>query len=523
MERPQQSEPTRAGHGSESERYATLADYLRVLRRRKWLILACTLAFGIVAAGLSLSQPKTYEATTQLIFRDPLADLDLLPGVDRVVTESPIVKTAAAAELITRPEVTRIVRRKLDERLNGSNLAAGIDTDIGVQTNIVSLTASFGDPQVAAEVANAYAEAVQRVELQDARRRLEPLEESLKEQINALRGRDLDPGLEALELVPLQQALRQVETAEVIAEPVTIAQPAVAPAGPASPATRRNTMLGLLLGFIFGVMAAFVRDVLDRRLNSVQQVHEVTGVPVLSRVPESAMGYPGLARGVDLAMLDWDFESFRALRMGLAALDSAPRSVLVTSATEEEGKSTVSMGLASAAALTQQRVLLVECDLRRPVFARRLKIDASPGLSDYLSGAASPADILQVVELRRPVTPDDRSDERVASMVVITAGAMARNPAELLAGDRFADFLAKASRAYDLVVLDSPPALAVVDPLAIAPSVDAIVLCARLRSVRRDQLVAVRSALGQFDRPIGAVVTGLKKGDRGSYDYYYGY
>jgi len=525
MEQPQDNGAPAGNPPVESQpgRYSSLADYLRVLRRRKWLILASTVALGVLAAGMSINQEKVYEATTQLTFRDPLADLDLLPGVDRVAQESPVVKTAAEAELITRPEVTRIVRRKLDGELNADELQVGIDTQIGVQTNIVNLTASFGDPEIAARVANAYAEAVQRVELRESRQRLKPLEESLEDQIDAVRDRDLEPGLEALELLPLQQALRQVQTADVIAEPVTIAQRAVAPDGAASPATRRNTALGLLLGLVLGIGAAFVRDTLDRRLHSVHQVHETTGAPILSRVPVSAFGYAGLARSSNLVMLDSDFEAFRGLRMNLAALSgSPPRSVLVTSAVEEEGKSTVSMGLASAAALAEQRVLLVECDLRRPVFARRLGLQDSPGLTDYLSGRAGPADILQTVPLRNPATLNDRSDDAVASLVAIAAGTSVPNPAELLVGARFRSFLEKVSRAYDLVVLDSPPALAVVDPVELASVVDGIIVCVRLRRTTTDQLQAVRSAVGQFDRPMGAVVTGIKRSDPDSYDYYYG-
>ena len=529
MEQANQTQPAVGAPPSAADqhapRYASLSDYLRVVRRRKWWIIASTVVFGVLAAGISLNQEKTYEATAQITFRDPLQGLNILPGVDFVPDESPVVRTAAQAELITRPEITRRVRRKLDTDLNADELALGIETQIGVQTNLVSLKASFGDPEVAARVANAYAEVVQDRELKDALADFDAVQDSIREQIQAVQERDLNEGLEALEVAPLQQSLRQVQTAEVTAEPVTIAKRAEVPTGPASPATRRNTALGLILGFVFGLIAAFVRDMLDRRLHSVHHIHEATGLPILSRVPHTALGFAGLSRSSSLVMADSDFEAFRALRMNLGAFGSnpSPRSVLVTSALDQEGKSSVSMALASAAALAEQRVLLVECDLRRPVFARRLNVNRQPGLSDYLVGDASPPEILQTVELRPPRIAGDASDAVAGTMVVIAAGKQVPNPAELLVGARFRDFLEKTSKAYDLVVIDSSPMLAVVDPLEIAPRVDAILVCVRLGSTTRDQARAARSVLASVDRPIGAVATGLRRGDPDSYDYYYGY
>jgi Mrp family chromosome partitioning ATPase len=220
----------------------------------------------------------------------------------------------------------------------------------------------------------------------------------------------------------------------------------------------------------------------------------------------------------------------------------------------DEGKSTVSVSLASAAALAGSRVLLVECDLRRPSLSTRLGVKSNPGLTDYLQGAALPQDLLQMVPLTppagaasqpsaKPIVTSPHPSPRMTSpstqrkkggkpqqpqptapsMVVISAGSPVTNAPELLQSKRFEDFLDKVSRAYDLVVLDGSPLLSVADPLELAADADGVLLCIRVQRTTRDQARASVAALGHLpERPSGIVVTGLKRGDE-TYQYYYGY
>jgi Mrp family chromosome partitioning ATPase len=314
-------------------------------------------------------------------------------------------------------------------------------------------------------------------------------------------------------------------------EPVQIAERAEVPGAPASPQPVRNSILGLSIGLILGLLAAFVRDSLDRRLHSAQEVHDELDLPVLGRVGESAFSYAGLARNGAAPILESEFEAFRMLRMNLSFLAGGRqlRSILVTSALAEEGKSTVSMALASAAALAGQRVLLVESDLRKPSFSRRLGVAREPGLTNYLVGSASPSEILQVVELTKPLpvtsgtSPPQADSGTNVSMVCIAAGSPVPTAPELLQSERFRDFLGKVSKAYDLVILDGSPLLAVSDPLQIVPMVDGVLVCVRAQQTTREQARAARAALDHLpQRPAGAVLTGLRRGDEG-YEYYYGY
>ena len=527
----------------EKPRYSSLGDYLRVVRRRRLLIALVTLAVFAAALGRSLAQDEIYVAEAQIQFRDPLADLDLVGiGGETVPELAPNQRAAANAELVTRPEVTRRVRDRLDTSLSLAALQGAIDARVSPQTNLVILEASWGDAEFVAELANGYAVAAREVAQKDNERRLKRFKESLSERLQATKENlpapgepPADPGL-AFTIAALSQNLANVRSLEDVAEPVQIAQRATVPGSPAAPNPVRNGILGLSIGLVLGLLVAFVRDSLDRRLHSAQEVHDELEVPVLGRVGAAAFSYAGLVKNGRPVMLENDFEPFRVLRMNLAFLtsdDRPPRSVLITSPLAMEGKSTVSVSLASAAALAGQQVLLLECDLRRPSLAARLNVSRAPGLTDFLSGAVQPQEILQEVQISEPRrlngTAQGGSAENksrnapTASMVCITAGKAVPNAPELLHSDRFRDMLEKLTRAYDLVILDGSPLLAVSDPLEVAPFVDGILVCVRSQQTTREQIRSAKSALGHLpERPMGAVLTGLEPGDE-SYGYYYGY
>jgi Mrp family chromosome partitioning ATPase len=156
-------------------------------------------------------------------------------------------------------------------------------------------------------------------------------------------------------------------------------------------------------------------------------------------------------------------------------------------------------------------------------------VERAPGLSDYLQGNAAPQEILQVVDLAAPVPGEKpsslpRSQPSAGTLVCIAAGSPVTNPAELLASERFEDLLTKVRKLYDLVIVDSGPVLAVVDPLTIMPMVDCALVCVRVQATTKEQARATKSALGNLPpRPMGAVITGIKHGGPDSYDYYYGY
>jgi capsular exopolysaccharide synthesis family protein len=510
----------------QSPRYSTLYDYLRVIRRRWLVIVAFTVALGAAALAFSLAQKPTYEASAQIAFNDIAAELSLVSGTAAVPDIFAGTRAATNAELLTRGAVTNRVAKRLDSDLSPAELSAAISTRVGLQTNLVILTATSGDPALAADIANAYAQVVKQIGTREAQDLLNKLEKSAARELEQA---DTGDNADSFRLSSLQDRLSRIRTLQDVTEPVEVAVSAFEPTDPVAPKPARNTVLGLLLGLTLGVMAAFVRDSLDRRLHGAHEVHQELDVPVLGRVSETALIYPGLAADRSAPMSEADFEAFRILRTNLRALTEGEplRTLLVTSGRPDEGKTAVSLSLASAFAVAGQRVLLVECDLRRPSFARRLGVRDVPGLTDYLSGNAEPRDILQVVKLTAPSGAQNGSRATrggAGSMVCIAAGSPVPLSAELLSGERFRDFLEKVTKAYDAVVIDASPLLAVGDPLDLVSQVDGVLMCVRSGHTTRDEARASRAALANLpDRPVGAVMTGLKRGGVDGYGYYYGY
>lgn len=515
--------------------YVSLRDYLRVLRRERLLILIVMVSCGAAALAYSLSQPDRYDATASLAFRDPLADFGLI-GLDTVPEESPQIRAAANAQLIARPEVTRLAALSLGA--DPGALIGMVSGQVSPQTNLVLVQASASSGERAAAIANSFAEAAKTVGTRDIQARLKQAERSVeREAERTIKDEKEGKGI-ALGLDTLKTRLDTIGVLRAIAEPVQVTQPATVPGEPTSPKPLRNTAVGLLVGLLIGTVLGFLRDALNRRFRTVQEVHREYGMPVLGRVAAGIMGAPGLNLDGGSSVSDHEFEAFRVLRtnLGYLAAGDRVRSLLVSSAMPEEGKTTVSMSLASAAALTGQRVLLVECDFRRPSFARRLGVEAGPGLADYLRGDASPAEIvrtqaLRLVQSSNGAAPEstgksdeDEIDATRPHLAYITSGSRPTDAIELLGSERFREFVESVSKAYDMVVIDGSPMLAVVDPLRIIPIVDALLLCVRVEQSTTDEAKAARSALSNLpSRPTGMVVTGLKRGGPDAYEYYYGY
>jgi Mrp family chromosome partitioning ATPase len=513
---------------NDTPRYRTLRDYLRVLRSNRLLIVGVAIAFAAAAFVVSSLQEKQYRAETSLSFRDLGSDLNLI-GESSIPELAPDQRASINADRVNRQDVARRVRGTLGTDLTTDEIQDAITTEVGSRTTLVIIQATSEDPEFAARLANAYGQEVQALDVEEVRGRIDKVIDGLRDNLKGIKS-DTDPGALLTQQIN-QTQIAQLETVRELARPVEVEKAAEVPTETSSPRTTRNTLLGALVGLAFGLLAAFLRDSLDRRLRKSDEVQAEIKLPVIGRVPDDALGEVGFANGSG-EDAEGHLEAFRVLRANLEFLqaDNPMRTVLVTSGAPEEGKSTVAMALAGAAALAGKRTLLVECDLRRPCFADRLGLEPEPGLTDYLVGQAEPADVLQVVKLISPSTVNgDReqtsadSGEEQANLVCITAGSAAPLPAELLGSDRFASFLSKVSTAYDLVVVDTSPILSVVDALEVVPQVDGLVVCVRLARTTREEARATRDALAHLPgRPTGVVVTGVRPDDESYYGYHYG-
>jgi capsular exopolysaccharide synthesis family protein len=279
-------------------------------------------------------------------------------------------------------------------------------------------------------------------------------------------------------------------------------------------------VLGLLLGLGF----AFLLERLDRRIKEPKDLEAIYGLPVLGVIPESdaiarSARPDGGARDV---LPPGEAEAFRMIRAHLRYfnVDRDLRTLLVISAAQGDGKTTVARHLAEAAAAMGARTLLVEADLRAPTLAQQLVIAPGPGLSDVLShNVLMTSDAIQSLDVG-PLSNEGRAKHQ---MDVLVSGFMQPpNPAELIESGAMQTVLEQAKSTYEFVVIDTPPLTAVSDAFPLLNKVDGIIIVGRIGSDRRDVAEHLHETLRTVEAPLlGVVANGFKA--RGRTPYAYGY
>jgi Mrp family chromosome partitioning ATPase/capsular polysaccharide biosynthesis protein len=501
-----------------------LRDVFRLLHRQRWVIIVTTLVAVGAAVIYSVVKSPEYKAKSQLQFVGQSQYLSNIGAAVPFTGIDPAKEAAQDAERVTSPSVISAVATDVTTDLSPKQLKDSVETAVDPDSNLVSLKVTASSAKLAADLANAFAAETKKVITVNQRRlvlnQAKRLENSVAHEKNAI-----------LKSTAEQDAARLRSVAQV-ATPVEIASSATPPGSPSSPKPARDIGLALVLGLIFGTLLAFLRDSLDRRLSDPHDVQLELQIPMLGYVEADSLGGVGFARnGTSGNASDHSLEPFRILRSNVEFLspDRPPKTLAVTSPVAEEGKSTVAAGLATAAALAGKRVLLVECDLRRPVFAERFNIEAQPGLTDWATGHAKPGDVIRQVPLQYmnglgpgdPAAEEEKEEASKHSLTVVPSGTYSPMPAELLASQKFKELLGEVEEGYDLVVIDCAPLLPVGDALAVLQHVDAALLCIRLDQTTRDQAHAAKAAIQHLPaRPVGLVLTGVRPGREG---YYYGY
>jgi capsular exopolysaccharide synthesis family protein len=507
----------------EAPRYATLRDYVAVVRRYWIQIALVTLAFGAAALALSLAQTKSYRAEASLAFKDTSQDLDLL-GTPSGPSDTPEQRAAVAAETVDQTDVLQGVKKSLKASQSVDELRGMVSAQPEARTNLVVVQASSESPSFAAALAQATANQVVATTTASERRRLQKAVTNAKRRLHSIRKGDTFNRDAIVGQITRLQALAD------FAQPVQIVKSAAIPSTPVSPRPVRNTALGLVLGAAIALLLAFGRAALDRRLRSTHEIEQHLGLPLVGQVGRSALGTGGRLASSREPLSAEDLESFRMLRSGLQWLDvdrhEPPRKVLVTSALPEEGKTTVAACLAYVEAESGARTVLVDCDMRRSQLAERLGAKKTPGLGDYIAGRASYEQIQQSIEPHESVAATRaqlNGSSAAFDLKVVTVGTQLPNPSAVLASDRVRELLSRLESDYDVVVIDSSPLLPVVDTLELLPQADAVLLCVRASRTTRDAAATAKQAVEHLPkRPMGIVVTGVRPSEQSGYGAYVG-
>jgi polysaccharide biosynthesis transport protein len=317
---------------------------------------------------------------------------------------------------------------------------------------------------------------------------------------------------------------------------ISVVDAARPPHRPSSPVLWLDLSVSLALGLVFGIALGFVAESFDDRVKSAAEIEQLFNLPTLSMVPDfialgrKRHGYHGYigrngsngtgklpeprpaapaAQLSEIVTFDGRSvvgEAYRSLRAAVmySKAGGAPKTVLVTSSAPQEGKTVTAINAAVAFAQLSGRVLLVDCDLRRPRCHKVFNLDKSVGLADVLVGQS---------EYERAVKPT-----ALPNLWLLTAGATVPSPAELLASGEMHQLVQNLKDAYDYVFFDSPPLVPVSDTLALATMVDGVVVVVDANTSRQ----TVQSTCGRLGQ-VGAKILGvvLNRVDIDSADYHY--
>ncbi len=332
-----------------------------------------------------------------------------------------------------------------------------------------------------------------------------------------------------------------VETAKVLQEAIVPTQ-AINPHNPV-----QRAVMGMILGLVLGVVFAVVAETLDTSIGTIEDVQEYTGAKVVGVIPfirvesvEASMRRRGreiasermLQRMAQLvAYFDPQStlaETYRTLRTNIefVTVEKGDKTIMVTSSTSGEGKSTVMANLAMTMTQLGKRTLLVDCDLRKPTVARMFGLDKEPGLAEVIVGNYAWNEVIRTVTdiVTGGMGMEDlMQTQGISNLHIITSGAIPPNPAELLNSSRMTEFITEVREAYDIVLFDAPPILHVTDAAILGKQVDGLLMVYKAGDIPRTSLKRAVNLLNSVGIDLlGIVLNGIRA--EISADYYdFGY
>jgi capsular exopolysaccharide synthesis family protein len=487
-----------------------IADILGALWRRRWVVLVVLVVCLGASALLTALTPPVYLTTAVMRVLTPgtgLADTgtwintqysDRLSATYLEVLASQPVQQELAARLGTTLDTLPDV---VVEAVPGTELMAVrvFDRDPAIANTFAQMLQEnpywlYGDRRSAFEALRQKL-AASEAALADLRQRYEAIFEEAnpnRNSVDALRSQL------SLEEENYRSLTAQFQTASLAQEvqqaSVSLVSAAEAPKEPYRPVVLVNILIGLVAGLAGGVILALVLDNLDDTLYTTTQIEQTAGNSIIGMIPRG--------RSAETATLRVDerdvFEGVRWLRASILAESAGLHTVLVTSASDREGKSTVVGNLAVAAAQTHRKVLLIDGNLRKPALHVMFGVPNESGLGDVLTGSAAPEQAVRRVD-------DD-------SLFLLTAGQRGDVAADLLSSDRVPALLTALANDYDLILIDSPAANIYADAIALSPLVDGVVVVAESGRTTAAELTSLMNSLAVVKGSVAGLVVNRAAG-----------
>ena len=287
-------------------------------------------------------------------------------------------------------------------------------------------------------------------------------------------------------------------TAQVGTNNISVIDKADVPLFPFRPDVMRGAMTGLLLGLMAGLALAFVIEYMDDSIKFPDEVERFTGLPLMGVIPMVSASKNSPIEQATHDPRSSLAEAYRSVRTALqfSTAKGAPRSIVLTSCTKNEGKTTSAIALAVALSQMGKRVLLIDGDMRNPSLHRAFGTDHMTGLSNVLSSDTDPITVTRKTEFK--------------NLYLITGGPLPPNPAELLSGPGLTRLLSPTASNFDHIVIDAPPILGIADSIILCNQVDATLFVIESSKTRK---TGIRNAIRRLRQsgtvPLGAILTKL--------------
>jgi capsular exopolysaccharide synthesis family protein len=481
-----------------------LGPYLRAIRAHVILVPLITFATVLAAVGWVATRDSTYEAKTEMLVSPVTSDDSTFLGV-QVLRDTPGDPTRAvqtAATLVDSPLAARLTAQRLGSPWTVDSVDTAVKVEPQGQSNILAVTASANDAKESARVANEFSKAALEVRSQALQEQVKAQLSDLETRLKLLKG-DADTTTRA-DLAARINALQSLEDGT---DPtLSVLQEARTPTKPTGASSVMIIGLALIAGFILATGVALLIEMLDRRIRDQEELLHLYPLPILARIPPLPRSLRGKAVN-PTSMPPAVREGFRTLLVQLEQHPTNPRTIMVTSATTGDGKTSSAISLAAALVGAGHRVILIDFDLRKPNVGPALGVKASQGLVSLLASDTKLSDLL----VSAPQLPPLKVVPAGTAGDLILLEALTR---------RLPAVLQEASEMADYVILDTPPLGEVSDALRMADHVDATIIVARPGNTDRGNFEVMHDLLEQSHQtPLGFVLVGVSHGASTYYTY----
>ncbi len=508
----------------------SILEYARIILRWAWLILLVALVAGFISYYLANQQPRVYQAKTLVMVSGGSSS-----AVDSYTSSYLGIQLAST---YTRTMLTQPTIDAVSDALGFKVYAGQISVSQIENSQLINITVTDQDPNRAALIANTlvmvfsdqiqkeqtsrYAElllglenelAATDAQIQETTLKLADLEVALSNEFVEPDPQDLatqsqlEANLSQLRSSRsyLYSSYQSIKLAEAQSTSTIIQKdPAVPNLAPIQPQPMRSAMLAAVVGAMLVAGLVFLVTLLQDQIRDPDEFPNRWGIPVLGQIAKFNTSRTNII--TQSQPRSPDAEAFRSLRTNLrfSNIDTPIKTLLITSPSPADGKSTIAANLATVIAQNEQDVVLIDCDLRRPTLHKIFKVSNRIGLSDYfirttenLSGLVKK---LSVERLR-----------------LITSGNLPPNPSELLGSRKMVELLHLLEKKVDLLIFDSPPVLVVTDAVVLAPRVDGVILVVDTKKTKRGAIKQSIEQLRQVNANIFGVVLNNAKSKHTQY------